>query len=118
MNKFTDRFFAFPIKIYDSLSLGRAMEFEESVGMKADAEWITGVARISAKDLENITWQDGYSNGRTIVEVKEEGFDLTIVYTEIWGEYICMWTRKKFEEKLNEFMARQPQEKEENNLTL
>jgi len=113
MNKFTDGFFMFPIKIYDSLSLGRAMEFEESVGMKADADWISGAAKVPAKELEAMTWQDGYSNGRAIDEVREEGFDLTIIYLESYGEFICTWPRKKFEEKLNEFMAKQPKEKGE-----
>ncbi len=113
MNKFTDRFFTFPIKIYDSASLIRVMEAEESMNMKMEGEWISGVARVPSKDMFDITWQDGYSNGRSIEEVNKEGFDLTIVYIERYGEFTCTWPRRKFEEKLNAFMATQPEEKQE-----
>lgn len=117
MVKFTDKFFAFPIKIYDGASLSQAMEAEETLNMRLEADWISGVCRVPAADMETVIYQDGYSNGRTIEQVKEEGFDLTVVYLDRYGEFICTWGRKKFEEKLNEFMARQPQERE-NNLTL
>lgn len=105
-DKFTDKFFSFPIKIYDSQSLRRAEEMEEA-NIHMDPDWISGWTKVSYKDLlEGFTWQDGYSNGRTIEEVKEEGFDLTIVYIERYGEYTCTWNRKKFEEKLNDFMEK------------
>jgi hypothetical protein len=113
MNKFTDKFFAFPIKIYDSFSLKRSEEYEEDVNMRMEADWISGIARVPVEELYGIMWNDGYSNGRTIEDVKVEGFDLTIIYSERYGELICTWPRKKFEDKLNDFMARQPEVKEE-----
>ena len=85
--------------------------------MKIDAEWISGVCRVPAADIETIIYHNGYPNGRDLEEVRKEGFDLTVVYLDRYGELICTWSRKKFEEKLNEFMARQPKE-EAGNLTL
>lgn len=113
MSKFTDSFFLFPIKIYDPYSQRRSMEFEEDVNVRTEGEWIGGQVRIPAEVLSTMTWQDGYSNGKPLDEVREEGFDLTIVYIDLYGEFICTWPRKKFEEKINEFMARQPKREED-----
>lgn len=118
MNKFTERFFAFPIKIYDSSSLKQGQLFEEDPNVIIEGDWISGIARVGLLELENMSWQDGYSSGRSIDEVREEGFDTTVIYFETHGEYVCTWPRKKFEEKLNDFVAKQPKEEIEEDLAL
>lgn len=108
MGKFTEDFFRFPIKVYHSFSLKKALEEED----KEDAEkpvpidWIIGYARIPGKDMMNIMWHDGFSRERTVEDVAENGFDLTIISSSVWGEFTCSWPRKKFEEKLDEFVEK------------
>jgi|SRR5579885_3355627 len=112
-DKYTDKFFTFPIKIYDSRSLKTAEQMEDA-NIHMDPEWISGWTRVHYKDLlQGFTWQDGYSNGRSVDEVREEGFDLTIVYIEAYGEYTCTWDRKTFENKLNAFMTKHQDQIEE-----
>lgn len=106
MIKFTDDFFRFPIKVYHSFSLKKAMEEEdkEDSVKPIPIDWIIGYAKIPVKDMIRTMWYDGFSRERTVEDVAKDGFDLTIVINEIWGEYTCSWPRKKFEEKLDEFM--------------
>ena len=107
-DKFTDQFFAFPIKIYDGASLKQVEDMEEA-NIHMEVDWISGTVKVPYKDLGDMTWQDGYSNGRSVEEVREEGFDLTVVYLDRYGEFTCTWPRKKFEEKLNDFVGKQEQ---------
>lgn len=106
MSKFTDDFFGFPIKIYDGFSLKKALEEEDKEGVDGPVpiDWIVGQVRLPAKDLHKLMWHDGFSRDRTVSDVAEKGFDVTTVVCEPHGEFMCTWTRKKFEEKLNEFM--------------
>lgn len=108
MSKFTDDFFGFPIKLYDGFSLKKAMEEEEKVGVDAPVpiDWIVGMVKLPAKDLVRLMWHDGFTRDRTVKDVAENGFDTTTVICEPHGEFICTWPRKKFEEKLNDFMEK------------
>lgn len=110
MGKFTDRFFVFPIKIYDNASLKRALDQEATTGEVAEADWIEGKFRFPAIDLDGITYHESFSRDRQIDAVLREGFDLTSVYSPIHGEMVCTWPMKKFEEKLNDFMDRYEKE--------
>lgn len=108
MGKFTDDFFVFPIKIYDGYSLKRALKEEEdnlSLG-PVPADWIVGHIRIPGRDLSKMVWHDGFSRDRTVEDVHKEGFDTTVVISDIYGEFVCTWNRKKFEAKLDEFMEK------------
>lgn len=108
MSKFTDDFFGFPIKIYDGFSLKKALEQEdkEGVDVPIPIDWIVGHVKLPAKDLHKLMWHDGFSRDRTVSDVAENGFDVTTVVLEPYGEFMCTWPRKKFEEKLNEFMEK------------
>jgi hypothetical protein len=108
MNKFTDDFFSFPIKVYDGFSLKKAMEAEDKDTTEAPVpiDWVTGWVKIPAKDLHRMMWHDGFSRERTVEEVAKEGFDLTIVVNDNYGDFVCTWPRKKFEQKLDEFMEK------------
>lgn len=113
MAKFTDDYFAFPIKIYDGFSLKKAMD-EEEMGVEATADWISGVIRIPVKEFleHRVFWHDGFSRGRSIEEVASDGFDITLVCSEVYGDFSCTWERKKFEEKLNEFISKRNSKEE------
>lgn len=105
---FIDEFFVFPIKIYDGYSLKRAMREEEDNESSGPVpiDWIVGHVRMPGKDLHRIIWHDGFSRERKVEEVAEKGFDLTIVTSDVHGEFVCTWPRKKFEAKLDEFMEK------------
>ena len=34
----------------------------------------------------------------------DKGCDLTGVYHEKYGKFVCLWERKRFEKKLNDYM--------------
>lgn len=109
--KYTDKWFKFPVRIYDGFSVTKAImvedkKFQDNPG---DAEpeipdWVEGYARIP---LEQITsWIDFYSEGRETAEVAKEGFDLTMVETRTLGKFECTWKREKFEKELDNFYER------------
>jgi hypothetical protein len=108
MTKFTDDFFTFPIKIYDGFSLKKALkeEDEEGVDGPVPIDWIVGYVRLPAKDLPRMMWHDAFSRDRTVSDVAENGFDATAVVSHEYGEFMCTWPRKKFEDKLNEFIEK------------
>lgn len=111
MSKFTDDFFSFPIKIYDGFSLKKAMKEEEDTDGPVPIDWIVGQVRLPAKDLHRMMWHDGFSRDRTVSDVAENGFDMTSVVHDDYGEFMCTWPRKKFEQKLDEFMEKWNTEK-------
>jgi hypothetical protein len=108
MGRFTDDFFGFPIKVYDGFSVKKAMEAEdkETTEGPVPIDWVSGWARLPARDLGKMMWHDGFSRERSVEDVAKEGFDVTIVVSDFHGEFVCTWTRKKFEEKINEFMEK------------
>lgn len=108
MSKFTEDFFGFPIKIYDGFSLKKALEEEDKEGVDGPVpiDWIVGYVKIPAKDLTKLMWHDSFSRDRTVSDVAENGFDVTTVVCEPHGEFMCTWQRKKFEQKLDEFMEK------------
>src|ERR1044072_1997570 len=108
MSKFTDDFFSFPIQIYDRFSFKTALkeEDEEGVDGPVPIDWIVGHVRLPVKDLHRMMWHDAFSRDRTVSDVAENGFDATAVVSHEYGEFMCTWPRKKFEEKLNEFIEK------------
>lgn len=82
------------------------MEKEEALSVPADPPWVTGWAALHRSVFEQgkVYWYDGFSRARTIEEVENEGFDLTIISTVDYGDFVCTWQKRKFEKKLNEFM--------------
>ena len=114
--KFTDRFFEFPIKIYDGNSIRKMINKKENLGLEEEVEefdWVRGRAKIPYWALDKIYYYDCFSEGRTPKDVAEEGFDMTTVIHESLGEFECMWKKEVFEKKLNEFTALYERENEE-----
>lgn len=108
MGKFTEEYFVFPIKIYDGYSLKRAMKQEEESENEGPVpvDWVLGHVRIPGRDMYKAIWHDGFSRERTVSEVADKGFDLTVVLSDVYGDFVCTWPRKKFEAKLDEFMEK------------
>ncbi len=108
MSKFTDDFFTFPIKVYDGFSAKKAMEQEDkdTTDEPVPIDWVAGWVKIPVRDLPKMMWHDGFSRERRVEDVANDGFDLTMVVTDIYGDFTCTWPRKKFEAKLDEFMSK------------
>jgi len=104
--KYTEKFFSFPIRIYDSKSL-------PDIDDGGEGDWIVGVVRMPFEDMRYSCWYDGFSRSKEVDEVSKEGFDATIVSNKMHGQFNCVWNRKKFEEKLNEGMEKYERIKEE-----
>jgi hypothetical protein len=106
-NRFTDTFFAFPIKIFDGDSIERHMKVAELLDQHIEPEWVIGTVKVPAQWFvdDKVCWNDGYTKGRSLSDVEREGFDNTQVDVD-GAVYCCVWERRKFEEKLNEFMER------------
>jgi hypothetical protein len=101
---YTDDFFSFPIRVYK-----KEKAIDEAELNYSDVEWALGMARLPRVLLkeQRIYWYEGFSRDRTMEDVVDNGFDLTIVCTEEFGEFTCGWKREKFEQKLNEFMNKE-----------
>lgn len=97
--KHTDKFFLFPIKAYNE-------EVKDDVDIDYDKEWVLGYARLPLNELYELTWFDCFSKGKEMADLVKKGPDLTQVYSERFGRYICLWDRKKFEQKLNDYMEK------------
>lgn len=101
---YTEEFFSFPMKIYDGVSLKKALKQEEDMMIPLDGEWVEGVVRLPVEEIKG--WFDVFSKGRKVEEVEREGFDSTIVLTYTMGEYECMWSRERFEAEADHFYDR------------
>lgn len=96
--KHTDKYFLFPVKVYNEEVMNNEPPDE--------SDWVLGYARIPLSELYDLTWFDCYTKGREAAEVAKKGPDLTQVYSERFGRYICLWDRKKFETKFNDYMEK------------
>lgn len=104
---YTDRFFEFPVRIYDRFQTEQAIEQEEREKVPIDGVWAAGKSKLPFQEISS--WSDYYDSEQGIEGVKQKGFEYTIVWTHNEGAYICTWERKKFEEKLNAFVEKYEQ---------
>lgn len=104
--KYTDQFFRFPIRIYDALSMKKAMKMEEDMDIPQEAEYSIGFAKIPYWELDRMYYYDVFTKGRSVGEVDSDGFDAVAIHHESYGEFECLWKMKTFEEKLNDFMEK------------
>lgn len=107
MAGYTSEFFRVPIRVYNGYDYRKEEEREEMLGIPADPPWVVGWARLHKSLFETgkLYWYEGFSRHRTIEEVEEEGFDLTIISTQDYGEFVCNWKTTEFEKRLNDFMV-------------
>jgi hypothetical protein len=114
--KFTDRFFEFPIKIYDGMSVRKMLKSEASSDIPQaidDLGWVRGRVKLPYWALDKLFYYDSFSEGRTPEEVAESGFDMTTVIHSDFGEFECMWKKEIFEKRLNDFTELYESENEE-----
>lgn len=109
---YTDRFFEFPIRIYDGFSLEKAWRREdeklrtslEDIDEPEKGDWVKGKVRLPHKEI--ICWMDHFEEGTPVSDVSDKGFEMTLVLTKKLGTFECMWKKERFEQELNKFIDR------------
>lgn len=106
---YTDRWFEFPVRVYDGFEFVKTMIKEEKDfdrdaenAQPIESDWVVGIASVLPENI--LGWSDSFSKMVNVEQVEKEGFDLLIVETKNQGEMMCTWKREKFKKKLNEFM--------------
>lgn len=109
MGMIDDCYFRFPVKVYDQIELRRQEQQEELGGKYGEVEepmFVSGWARLPHSELLHLHWHEGFTPGKDKEDIEDEGFDLTIVYSDKHGQMISTWNMKEFEKKLEEFLDR------------
>jgi len=105
--KYSEKFFKFPVKLYLTKDVEERDELETRLGIelkaesKEDLEYVVGWESVDIEDI--CGFGTIFSRNKTLEQVREEGFDCTLVYMKYGKEIGCSWPPKKFEEKLNNF---------------
>lgn len=111
--KFSEGLFKFPIKVYDTLSVTKAilredlkfkeLSTEEEIDNfeEDELDWVRGYARIPINEIKG--WTDVFAEGKNVKEVAEEGFEETMVITKTMGNFECLWKMEKFEVEIDRF---------------
>ncbi|HOV34630.1 MAG TPA: hypothetical protein PLS56_01400 [Candidatus Dojkabacteria bacterium] len=97
--KYTDRFFEFPIRVYDRYTAQQAQKEEENLNVAMEGEWIQGLAKIPYKEIT--VWTDYFDSEKGVEGVRKDGWDATIVWTKNEGIFIASIVKSKFEKLLN-----------------
>jgi hypothetical protein len=109
-----ETYFRIPVRIFDPHSAAKAKkEMENEFADKPKIEYAVGIIALPFDLVAECLWHDTYMMHREIGNVKEHGFDSTMVVTKA-GEYMCAWKRDKFEteylaylKRMDEFLQRQ-----------
>lgn len=109
--KYTDGLFEFPVRIYDGLSLRKALKQEEDMEIPIDGDWVEGSVEIPFGEIKGLI--DYFSKGRSLEDVYKDGFDCCLVMTMNFGDYICLLPKKEFKRRLNEFASKYSMDIEE-----
>lgn len=98
--KYTDRFFEFPIRVYDRFTAQKAAVEEETANVAQEGEWIQGLVRIPYREIT--VWSDYFDSVQGIEGVEKDGYGACIIWTKNEGIFICTLKKKEFEKALNE----------------
>jgi hypothetical protein len=120
--KISERFFKFPIKVYDGVSykklqrkkqefqddeisrlINGSREEEDDYDNVKSAKWLKGWARVPYSALGEIYYYDSFTFGRRPSDVKIQGFDVTTIYHRDYGEFECLWSSEEFEKEMDDF---------------
>lgn len=112
---YTDKFFTFPIRIYDPESIiDIQMEREQAMREGAAPDeipkmrpnWIVAKQKCLPEDI--IAYSETFSEDKNDFEaIERDGFPSCLVYLDGMNDtFMCTWPLKKFEEKLNEFVEK------------
>lgn len=104
--KFTDTLFSFPAILYDGIEMIKREqnELDKESFLTHDAgvmPYAVGIVKIPFTEIQSI--QEYWTKGTPIQEVIDNGPNCTMIMTETLDNYLCSWTLKKLEIKLNEF---------------
>lgn len=97
--KYTDRFFEFPVRVYDRYTAEEAMTKEKDLGAPMEGEWVEGNVRINFKEIT--VWSDYFDSTQGVDGVVKKGFEATIIWTKNEGVFISPILKKDFEARLN-----------------
>lgn len=116
--KYTDRFFKFPVKLYLTKDIDQRSDLEAKLGIELKREdneldYIIGWESIDIDDI--CGFGTIFSRNKSLEDVRNDGFDCTVVYLKYGKEIGCSWSPKKFEEKLNQFSEKIEEYKREQN---
>lgn len=105
--KYTDRFFKFPVRMYDVESMIKVAMKEEETGDidNTPVNFAVGNKAILLKDLKS--YGESYANEHTLEDALEHGFPLTTIYTYQGDEYQCPLNLKEFEKLVDKFVEEQ-----------
>lgn len=101
---YTDRFFEFPIRVYDRYTAQKAVSDEEAQNAPQEGEWIEGLVRIPYREVT--VWSDYFDSVQGVEGVTKDGYDATIIWTKNEGIFICTLKKRAFEKLLNDYVAR------------
>ena len=100
-----DFFFEFPVRIFDPISAKRATKkLDSEFEGKQEIEYVKGYARIGMGEIK--AWNDCYLPHREVRDVEENGFDGTLVMTKTLGDFVCSWSRLRFEENYGKWLLK------------
>lgn len=102
--KFSERYFSFPVRIYDRFTMNKAEKQEEEEGTPVEGDWVAGRARFPYEDISS--WSDFYDSKQGVDGVLKDGYEYTLIFTYTGKAVICIWPMKKFEEKLDEYVEK------------
>lgn len=108
--KYTDKFFKFPVKTYDLYDVIKTEEEEDELkrttGQHAKIALPFGVIIKAVLPEDIIEYNESCGKEDDLQESTQHGFPNTAVITKRDGVFECIWTMKKFEEKLNAHMEK------------
>lgn len=96
--------FTFPIRIFDGHSAKKAKQEFDTYGTKEPIDYIIGQSSVPFGEVRG--WHDSFLPHRDIADVKERGFDSTVVITHTMGEFLCSWKRERFEANFESYMLK------------
>lgn len=102
--KYTERFFSFPVRIYDRYTAELAESLEKTKNTPMEGDWAAGWAKVPFDEISS--WSDYYDSVQGVQGVKDKGFEFTLIFTWNMGAYICIWEKEKFEKKLDEYVEK------------
>lgn len=100
--KYTERFFRFPVRIYDRYSSQKAEEQEKDLDTPMEGEWVEGYQNMPHTDISD--WCDYFDSTQGVEDVKENGFMYTLVFSRKAGAYVCTLPSKEFARRLDAFV--------------
>lgn len=112
---YSDKFFRFPVKLFLTKDLKDQQERAERLGIEIeDDELPDHVLGWDAVDVNDIRgFGTIFSKHMTLDDVRENGFDSTIIYLNYGREVGCCWPPDKFKQKLDEFVGNLERKKAE-----